>query len=366
MIQVKCIKKFRDDNNRIYGYRVVDLNGFTQDVEAERLKQAIIKGDVDVINMKLTSNGRLIDSDNKRMDIKKLGPTPLPKTIKTVNTSEDILTLVAKAFIVLDSELCNMDSSMAEIAENLCASAKLQFEYSKAINDYAYLNKKLIEAYKILLKTDSETLDSQVEYYTQNQQGIIKSLQRYQSENQTEHKIVKAVKIIRDYTYNECKSGRLSTDLYTNIHDLYTLISKIDTKTCQFGYKIGKSLTNYVNPKYFDNISNIHTIGRIVYDPNEISLYGSYIIEIRMKDLYGNKKYRLSLNRLNSTEVVIKFYREITVTLDSREKVNVMMDTEKRMVLPYSYAGNAAEVVAKKLSRLASSDLKNDAWNVQG
>ena len=35
MIQAKCIEKFRDSNGKIFGYRLIDLNGVTQDVEPE-------------------------------------------------------------------------------------------------------------------------------------------------------------------------------------------------------------------------------------------------------------------------------------------------------------------------------------------
>ena len=39
MTQLKCIQKFRDDSGKIYGYRLVDFNGQTQDVTPENLKK---------------------------------------------------------------------------------------------------------------------------------------------------------------------------------------------------------------------------------------------------------------------------------------------------------------------------------------
>lgn len=38
MMQVRCIQKFRDSTGKIYGYRVQDINGVTQDVRPENLK----------------------------------------------------------------------------------------------------------------------------------------------------------------------------------------------------------------------------------------------------------------------------------------------------------------------------------------
>ena len=50
MIQTKCIQKFRDNSGKIYGYRLIDLNGQTQDVRPEALKNAIAKGQIKVIS----------------------------------------------------------------------------------------------------------------------------------------------------------------------------------------------------------------------------------------------------------------------------------------------------------------------------
>ncbi len=65
MIQLKCIQKFRDDSGKIYGYRLVDFNGQTQDVTPENLKNAILNGQVNVVNLTLTSDGRLVDTSEK-------------------------------------------------------------------------------------------------------------------------------------------------------------------------------------------------------------------------------------------------------------------------------------------------------------
>ena len=74
MIQAKCIEKFRDKQNKIYGYRLVDLNGQTQDVTPENLKRAIKSGEINIINLMLTSDGRLIDKETKKAtDVPKLG-----------------------------------------------------------------------------------------------------------------------------------------------------------------------------------------------------------------------------------------------------------------------------------------------------
>ena len=77
MIQAKCIQKFRDKNNNIYGYRLIDINGQTQDVKPENLKQAIKNNQIHVVNLTLTSDNRLVDTTEKQLqNIKVLGQAP--------------------------------------------------------------------------------------------------------------------------------------------------------------------------------------------------------------------------------------------------------------------------------------------------
>ena len=66
MIQAKCIEKFRDKNNHIYGYRLIDLNGQTQDIQSDNLKRAIQNGQINVVNLTLTSDNRLVDKTEKQ------------------------------------------------------------------------------------------------------------------------------------------------------------------------------------------------------------------------------------------------------------------------------------------------------------
>ena len=76
MIQAKCIQKFRDKNNHIYGYRLQDLNGQTQDVHSDNLKQAIASGQIHVVNLTLTKDERLVDTTEHHLQSKQLGPDP--------------------------------------------------------------------------------------------------------------------------------------------------------------------------------------------------------------------------------------------------------------------------------------------------
>ena len=62
MLQARCIRKFRDNNKQIKGYRLKDNFGKTIDVTPEQLKNAIINNKIQIVNLTLTSDGRLIDA----------------------------------------------------------------------------------------------------------------------------------------------------------------------------------------------------------------------------------------------------------------------------------------------------------------
>lgn len=62
MIQAKCVEKFRDKNNHIYGYRLKDSQGNTKDVGTDQLKNAIKNGQINILNLTLTSDNRLVDT----------------------------------------------------------------------------------------------------------------------------------------------------------------------------------------------------------------------------------------------------------------------------------------------------------------
>lgn len=109
MIQAKCIQKFRDKQNKIYGYRLVDLNGQTQDVTPENLKRAIANKQINVVNLTLTSDYRLVDTNEKQLQSKKLGGAPkdyISREDKFFEAVENIETAFCK---YVGDESCTAD-----------------------------------------------------------------------------------------------------------------------------------------------------------------------------------------------------------------------------------------------------------------
>lgn len=59
----KCVRKLRDKSGKIQGYILVDRDKKRRQVSAERLKAAIYNYQAEVINLKLTTDNRLVDTN---------------------------------------------------------------------------------------------------------------------------------------------------------------------------------------------------------------------------------------------------------------------------------------------------------------
>jgi hypothetical protein len=72
VIQVKCTQRIKDKNNKVTGYIIEDINGSTLEVEPNELKRNILTGEIDVINLSLTSDGRLVKRVNHENGLEEL------------------------------------------------------------------------------------------------------------------------------------------------------------------------------------------------------------------------------------------------------------------------------------------------------
>ena len=73
-LKLKCLHKYRDKNSNIIGYGLIDIQGKTYKVSSNDLKQAIKQGRVQVVNLTLTVDNRLIDGASiKDHEIKEPG-----------------------------------------------------------------------------------------------------------------------------------------------------------------------------------------------------------------------------------------------------------------------------------------------------
>jgi len=105
MQKVKCVSKIRDEKGKITGYIIQSSTGGTKDVSKDKLKEAIRNGKVDIVNMTLTSDNRLVD-----------------KKVKVISDTDSIV-------------LGSNDRRAVEDIKQLCKTLGLQFDVSKIKKD---------------------------------------------------------------------------------------------------------------------------------------------------------------------------------------------------------------------------------------
>lgn len=76
MIICKQLEKYKDKSGKIVGYRLVDQAGVQTQMKSEDLKAGIKAGNLKVVNLTLTKDGRLVD-----------GAEPKAKAIRNVTNN---------------------------------------------------------------------------------------------------------------------------------------------------------------------------------------------------------------------------------------------------------------------------------------
>lgn len=100
----KCIKKFRNKQGKIIGYRLQDTKGQIKDVSTTDVKNAIKQCKINIINLQLTTNNRLIDkntsSTSVKNDTRKTVERISEKAVPVVNTEPNIITEFLMKYLV--------------------------------------------------------------------------------------------------------------------------------------------------------------------------------------------------------------------------------------------------------------------------
>lgn len=68
MLVAKCVEKIRDRKGKIVKYRLQDKTGSQTELDANIVKKFILENQIDVVNLQVTSDGRLVDKseDNSK------------------------------------------------------------------------------------------------------------------------------------------------------------------------------------------------------------------------------------------------------------------------------------------------------------
>lgn len=193
MITCKCVSKFRDRNSKIIGYKLLDLNGKTQDIRSENLKGAIKRGEVNVVNLTLTSDNRLVDKQLENSEAVHQKNSIGIEAVDRLNVNK-----VAKAFDIIDKHLSNADNPYPYSVEDMCETYNIEFRVAKAFDDEKYAVEKMTEAYISMLTSDKSERDGIVTsimgYYGESKEKLNALVHRYSSGS-----LEKAIKIVYAY-----------------------------------------------------------------------------------------------------------------------------------------------------------------------
>lgn len=89
MIKVMCIQRFTNNRNQIYGYRIQDQQGKVMDIDATQLKVAIANNKISVINLRLTSDNRLLPVKPDNEQQQSTNSTTKNKQQQSVNSNDN-------------------------------------------------------------------------------------------------------------------------------------------------------------------------------------------------------------------------------------------------------------------------------------
>lgn len=159
----KQLEKYKDKNGKIIGYRLVDAQGNQTQVKSDDLKNQIRTGNLKVVNLTLTQDGRLVDGAEPQIQKDPVSHlenvSGMIKTIKEMNIAslqKDDLKLLKK---VLDDKLKEVNKRAYKFS---AFGIDLDFEVpdfatvskdQKTIDDYLYENKYIENSDKYVLRS---------------------------------------------------------------------------------------------------------------------------------------------------------------------------------------------------------------------
>lgn len=344
MITVKCIEKFRNTSGQIIGYRLQDINGQTQESSADNLKKAIKNNQVHVVNLTLTSDNRLIDTNEKQLQSKALGK-PMAQ--------DDICVKCAKAMIYIDKELMDMGDNFSEIVENVSITAGINIDTFGMTENQ--LEKAFITAYIKIAREKPETIASFIKYrFEYGDDETLEENMKYEHVSDSrQSKIYKSMAIILTYL----KAKKQSPDIISKIENFLNRIGGQNANTIEIAYKASHEYYKYLDNEQFGTVTNdFYTVGHKIKssDIKEFKELKGYEY-ICHKDLNILNAPRFSIAMLfrssgNEVKVDFKFARQGYIGEHSIGIVGYFMNITSVELL----ATESAEEMGKKIANVCN------------
>lgn len=146
---LKCIHKHRDKNNIIIGYDLLHKSGEVyKGIAPQQLKQQIKNGAVSVVNLKLTTDNRLINSSTGEVTVK-----------NTPNKMKDAVYIIIPSSDVIDADGVDFDKP-EELKLRIVNSLTSMISKLKLLNtDISYISDDLVIVDdKLYIEGDSNTV----------------------------------------------------------------------------------------------------------------------------------------------------------------------------------------------------------------
>lgn len=243
MIKVKCIGRDKNKAGVIKAYRLVDKNNNIKDIASNQLKSAIRAGQIEVINLQLTSDNRLL----------------LKKTNTPDNKSNELQ--VANAIVYIERGMLCMGDSYPELVETIAESAGIDTDsiiskldgYDKGDTIYDLDNNDLVkvhtEIYKYILKNNKSVLKQFIPLYVNNEEELIENELTSVGNIDTveELKLYKALSVLKAYLLNTEGFGDEEID---SIQEIIDELKQHNITAISIGTMIERDLNSRLTDKY--------------------------------------------------------------------------------------------------------------------
>lgn len=155
MVYAKCTEKFRDNTDKITGYMVVDNYGHGKRFESEDLKGFIRNGKLCITNLTLTSDGRLISTQDKQVV-----QSQTKKNNENVRVRPrlrmGVIARFAEAIVFINKECKQCDMSMQELTATVCKEADICTDVGYYTCDTRTLISCQVSAFMKLINTNPD------------------------------------------------------------------------------------------------------------------------------------------------------------------------------------------------------------------
>lgn len=352
MITVKCIEKFRNSSGQIIGYRLQDINGQTQDATSDALKKAIKTKQIHVVNLTLTSDNRLVDSNEKQLQSKALGKS-LPQ--------DELSIKCAKAMIFIDKSLMNMGDNLTDIVDNMASMAKLKVDVWKMTENQ--VEKTFLAAYSKISKHRPDIITDFIDYRFENgEDEDIEALTQYEKvSNSKQTKVYKALYTVLTYL----KARQQPQETISKLENLLKKIEGQSANTIDVAYRASHEYFKHLNKQLFGLITNdFFTVGHKI-TASETKQFKArkgyeYVCHKELNIIDAPRFVIAMLFKPNGNEVRVdfKFARQGYIGEHSIGIVGYFMDITSIDLLPIDSTEDLGKKVANVCNKIAPKMLE--------